>query len=519
MKGATAAVSPELASALAQARACLQQGRTAQAEPLCRDILAAHPDLPDALFMMGLIDLRTGRAAAALERLAAAAGAEPGNLDYQSALAAALSALERHGEAAEVYAGLLDRAPQAVELRARYAVALQQSGRVTSAIEHYRRALDARPKDPFLHYSLGTAHKRLHAFEAAIDAYERAASLAPGDVRIGYALAVALMERGRMGEAALAFERVVSLDPRLAPAWGYLAFTRIRASNGAGAVEAARTHAGLPDAGPDAESLLSNALLAAGDAPGALEICDRILAREPAHVQALADRSIALVASRRREEARALIGFDHLVQVSEIASPDGFEDIDAFNSALIAHLRRHPDLRFDFNSISCHNGQTSGEILIEPKGPVHLLEAIIERAGQAYLERLRGTSHPWIDAAPGALQLSAWCTVLRSRGYQHGHIHPSAWLSGVYYLRLPAARAEASSGGSDDRDRSGWLELGRSPSHYPDGDQGEIRTVAPAPGTLVLFPSFVYHRTIPFDSDDERITIAFDFRAPGEYAN
>ena len=88
---------------------------------------------------------------------------------------------------------------------------------------------------------------------------------------------------------------------------------------------------------------------------------------------------------------------------------------------------------------------------------------------------------------------------------------------GVYYLRLPAARTEESSGDSDDQ--SGWIELGRNPGHYPDGDQGEIRTIPPAPGTLVLFPSFVYHRTIPFDSDDERITIAFDFRAPGEHAN
>jgi hypothetical protein len=33
---------------------------------------------------------------------------------------------------------------------------------------------------------------------------------------------------------------------------------------------------------------------------------------------------------------------------------------------------------------------------------------------------------------------------------------------------------------------------------------------------LVLFPSYFYHRTIPFDSDHERVTIAFDFRQPAQ---
>ncbi len=191
--------------------------------------------------------------------------------------------------------------------------------------------------------------------------------------------------------------------------------------------------------------------------------------------------------------------------------------IDAFNSALIEHLRRHRDLRFDYNSLSCHNGQTSGEILIEPKGPVHLLESIIERAGHAYRERLSGASHPWVDGAPGELQLSAWCTVLRSQGYQHGHIHPSAWLwaSTTCACRRRAPRSRRA---TPMTSRAGSNSVA-NPGHYPDGDQGEIRTIPPAPGTLVLFPSFVYHRTIPFDSDDERITIAFDFRAPGEHAN
>jgi hypothetical protein len=38
----------------------------------------------------------------------------------------------------------------------------------------------------------------------------------------------------------------------------------------------------------------------------------------------------------------------------------------------------------------------------------------------------------------------------------------------------------------------------------------EVQTIRPEEGMLVLFPSYFYHRTIPFESTEERISIAFD---------
>ena len=38
----------------------------------------------------------------------------------------------------------------------------------------------------------------------------------------------------------------------------------------------------------------------------------------------------------------------------------------------------------------------------------------------------------------------------------------------------------------------------------------EVRRIRPQEGRLVLFPSFVYHETVPFESQAHRISIAFD---------
>ena len=50
-----------------------------------------------------------------------------------------------------------------------------------------------------------------------------------------------------------------------------------------------------------------------------------------------------------------------------------------------------------------------------------------------------------------------------------------------------------------------------------NGDDYEIinknmpnKIVKPEIGTMVLFPSSLYHSTVPFTSDEERICIAFD---------
>ena len=34
--------------------------------------------------------------------------------------------------------------------------------------------------------------------------------------------------------------------------------------------------------------------------------------------------------------------------------------------------------------------------------------------------------------------------------------------------------------------------------------------VKPKEGLLVLFPSYFYHRTVPYEADEERLSVAFD---------
>ena len=111
--------------------------------------------------------------------------------------------------------------------------------------------------------------------------------------------------------------------------------------------------------------------------------------------------------------------------------------------------------------------------------------------------------HPFFDGRPGRIEITGWAVVLDSGGYMTAHMHPSSWLSGVYYGAVPDAINAASN------DRVGWIEFGRPEKRFELAVEPEVRSYRPEEGLMVLLPSFMFHRTIPFQSHQKRICVAF----------
>ena len=53
------------------------------------------------------------------------------------------------------------------------------------------------------------------------------------------------------------------------------------------------------------------------------------------------------------------------------------------------------------------------------------------------------------------------------------------------------------------------------PEAKPEPPEDWIAVIRPQPGQLLLFPSYYYHRTLPFEGAGERISISFDL-APAQ---
>jgi len=96
----------------------------------------------------------------------------------------------------------------------------------------------------------------------------------------------------------------------------------------------------------------------------------------------------------------------------------------------------------------------------------------------------------------------AWSVRLRPAGFHIDHVHQMGWLSSACHVELPAVAA-------DEHRREGWLKFGE-PGVPTQPALGPERFVRPEPGRLVLFPSYMWHGTVPFSGDEDRLTIAFD---------
>jgi len=125
-------------------------------------------------------------------------------------------------------------------------------------------------------------------------------------------------------------------------------------------------------------------------------------------------------------------------------------------------------------------------------------EAVADHA--AALPRM-AADHPLGVGRSGSQSIvAAWSVRLSDAGHHVSHVHPGGRFSSALHIAANADR--------DDARREGWLELGRPPSDLPIGLE-PLAAFPPIPGQLTLFPSFLYHRTVPF-RQGERIAVAFD---------
>jgi hypothetical protein len=79
------------------------------------------------------------------------------------------------------------------------------------------------------------------------------------------------------------------------------------------------------------------------------------------------------------------------------------------------------------------------------------------------------------------------------------------WISSAFYVQLPPPDKLGPS-------PAGWLSHGTPPPELGLGLPA-YGYVEPKVGRLALFPSTMWHGTVPFD-DGERLTVAFDVKLP-----
>ncbi len=203
----------EAGAALAAAIRHHRLGQLQQAEVLYRQVLAAQPDNPDALHLLGAIAYRFGRHDAAVDLIRRAVVLAPGNAEAHNSLGSALQALDRQEEAIAAFRSTLDIMPDHVQAHSNLGVALNATGDPEAAIAAFRHALDIRPDYAEVQVNLGAAQKDMGRLDEAVATLRRALELKPDDAKAHGNLGSALNDLGRFDDALAHYDQALKHDP------------------------------------------------------------------------------------------------------------------------------------------------------------------------------------------------------------------------------------------------------------------------------------------------------------------
>lgn len=441
-----------------------------------------------------------GRLAEAIERYRQAVGAAPSSAVAEHNLAAALGDAGRWREAEDHLRAAFAKGARTPHTVLVWARCLESLGRFDEAEAAYHRVLDLDPRLHAAHRELAQLRwMRTASAEDALAVLREAFASEPNDVPLALVMAQALEHVGRWEEALALLSRLAADHPNdPAPA---TAAAQLHASK-ADPQEAIKLAERAVLLAPDdsvAGLTLATALLAQGEAERASPLVARWRAQRPNDQYAIA---VQATAWRLLDDPRyqSLYDYDRLVDVSSIEAPGGWETLDAYLNDLAEGLRSAHTFRSHPFDQSIKHGSQISDVLYQDHPALRAMGEAVDRPIRRYLSSLGLGEDPVRRRNTGAYEIQGmWSIRMEAGGFHIDHVHPNGWISSACYVEKPNLGAG----------KAGWLKLGepgiRTAPHLP-----AERFVEPKRGQLVLFPSYMWHGTVPFSEPGSRMTVAFD---------
>ncbi len=359
---------------------------------------------------------------------------------------------------------------------------------------------------PELWYMLGEACGRQKELGNAVSAFERAAALSPNLPGLQLAYGIALSRTDQHEEGAKRFRLAIQQQPDQSAGYHNLGNALVKLARYDEAVAAFRKAAALNPQNAPIQYGLGRALLWIERYEEALSYLSRALDLQPAYLQIVSYKILALRHLGRHDEADAIEGLHDMVTPVQLERPAEFSSLSAFNAAMREEITSHPALTTEFDGRATRNGAKVDGMFAANKTPLfEIFEREIRKAFDVAIARMpRRDGLPIPFHVEGGYRADMWANVMYRGGHQIAHNHPAGWFSASYYNTLPGC--VVSSGEAHE----GWIEFGGTAYDFPAAPDTPLRQIQPEEGMMVVFPSYIFHRTIPFESDEIRISCAFD---------
>lgn len=538
-----------------------QSGNLKAAQATYQEILQLSPDNPDALYLLGSLALQTGNVEPAIKLLSRAITAFPENPLYYLALGNALFNNQRPEDAIVNFKKAIMLAPDRHDAHNNLGNVFTSLGRFDEAISSYRKAVDVDPSFSMAHCNLGHALHGAGYLKESLACYRKAIEITPGFAQAHNNMGVALKDLGHLEQAADSFRAAVTNKPDYADAFNNLGAVYLSMGRAAEAITNFQLATSIAPNFINAHFNTGEALVADNRIEEAASCFKAALRLDPMHKDALEklgnvyrkqdrlDEAVECYRNSNTPHAQsnaleclfALRQEDAFYEYLEQLIPEDDTNLRVASvSVFAAHQFKRPnpypfcpnpmdyirirnligvgraeeaflhnildeltelEARWEPKGKTTRKGYQSDNIFLEPSGNLEKLVDLIVSELEIYHSELVDEKCGFIQQWPKDMRLGGWFVRLLKGGHQSTHTHPLGWISGVVYLKIPEELP------GDE----GAIEFSIHGNDYPVVDDTfPIKRYHPKEGDLVLFPSSLHHRTMPFNADEERVCIAFD---------
>jgi len=516
----------------------LVEGRSAEAVPLLKRASQGSLAHPRAALLLVRHYLDAGQPLKALDVAAPWCNSGKADPDLSALHVAAYAALGRQSEAVANYRGLVALAPENPVANHTLAVALNAANQPEEGERVARQMLRRTRPTAALHHTHARSLLSLERFDEAEAALRECVQLEPRRADAHDSLAqLVWMRTGDINEATRALDQALEQYPHDDALRAAKAALLQGAGDPRGAYACLAERAAGPEAPPGlviraglaalefepataiklaervlraqpnnltARKLLCGAYLGVGEGANAIAECATLLKATPddQYLIAMQTTALRLLNDPRYE---SFCDYDNMVLSQRLETPPGWSDLESFLAELtlrLSVLHNPHGHRLLYQSL--REGTETTQDLSRSEDPViqalfHAFAAPI----QHYRDHIGHGQDPLRRRNRGVSRFNgSWSVRLHSAGYHTSHVHPRGWISSACYIQLPDSMRAGNSG-------EGILSFG-APGMVTTPTLSAELSIRPEAGQLVLFPSYFWHGTLPFHSDQPRLTVAFD---------
>lgn len=508
-----------------------QSGQLPLAEIQAKALLGRYPKSLALLNLLGMCQQGQGKLREAVISFRKMLNLDSGIAEVHFNLGAINTQLKDNKAAIGSYRKALQLKPDLTVAHFNLGTLLQQQGLFHEAGKHYQQAVAQQPGFYEAWANWGTMLQAGGDLQGAEKCYRQALTL-HADGRGYFNLGTVLHDQGEHPAAVEAFREALVLDPQFADAWNDLGETyrdqgnmeeAVRCYRQALKVDAQHSRANynlgesyclgeqLEQAVPyfaasdfaDAQERVLQCLYKTRQFDQFKQRFEQALTQEKHNSILLGTLSTHYALNFQQpnpyrfcQSPMDFVLKTHIDELSEPDSPLLQQLLDDIKHLAIAE-RKQGRLYYGI--------QSAGNLLQRAEPSFQKLAALIRTKVKFYQQHFAGSEDALIKLFPTHLEFaSSWYLRMKQGGYLGSHIHEEGWISGCVYLQLPDKGADG---------HEGSFEYGTDGDDYPRlNDNFSACIVDQVVGDLVLFPSSLFHRTIPFQSDQERVCVAFDIK-------